>query len=1094
MPQPFMKILELRFKNLNSLYGEWIIDFTHPEYASNGIFALTGPTGAGKSTILDAICLALYGATPRLGPITATSNDIMSRQTGECYAEVLFESQAGRFRCQWQHHCARNKAGGKLQPQRHEIADANTGLIIENKKSLVVGVIEAKTGMDFDRFTRSMLLAQGGFDTFLKANSEDKSKVLEQITGTGIYSAISQRVHERHTNERDTLKLLQAATDSIVLLDSAQAEAMQQKLSLSQHQEKKRADELTATHKAIHWLTTIDNFHQDINSLNVQAANHQIELEAFKPARRKLEQALQAASLDGDYATLISLREQLSQDEAALAAQARHLPQLESHTSSQAQALEAAELLKIQAQDNLKIARPIIQHVRSLDQQLAEFNKAILAGAESCHIETANIKREQQACVQVKAELAQSETALETIAQYFIDHAQDEWLISGLSGIEAQITSLLAKQKEIANKQAQLEAADTSLQNAVYTLKDSAKQTTTHKQTLATRVQQLQQTRTAMSELLGTRSLGEYRSEKDTLLREVIFQHKILALEDYRNTLENNQPCPLCGSLEHPFNADTIPKLDETEQKIDSLTSLITKAEDLEIVIKAGEQAEAKVRQDLNHSATIETTAVNTKNAIAQSMSELNNNLNELQLGFDTMKLNLAEKLRPLGIEIIETQVSSLLDNLTARLNHWQQQVKQKTDIEQQLTACNSRIAELNAVIDHHNRALTEKQNNLAQLQNQQVSAKALRHKLYGDKLPDHEEAYLLTAIENVELAETQARNTLYAAQHKMTTTQTHVQSLQQRVKHNEPILTTKHADFILALKPLGFADEAEFIAAQLNIKERKSLADTAQLLDNTHTEITAKYNDRKAGLAIEQAKQVTDKTLAELQPKAQLDEASLLTLRDTIAGLKHQLNDNAQAQLKIQDQQLQIDAQTQECHRWAQLHELIGSADGKKYRNFAQGLTFELMVNHANKQLEKMTDRYLLIRHDHQPLELNVIDQYQAGEIRSTKNLSGGESFIISLTLALGLSKMASHKVRVDSLFLDEGFGTLDEDALETALETLSSLHQEGKLIGIISHVLALKERISTQINVAPGTNGRSLVNGPGCQAIAANQSLMRA
>ena len=105
-----------------------------------------------------------------------------------------------------------------------------------------------------------------------------------------------------------------------------------------------------------------------------------------------------------------------------------------------------------------------------------------------------------------------------------------------------------------------------------------------------------------------------------------------------------------------------------------------------------------------------------------------------------------------------------------------------------------------------------------------------------------------------------------------------------------------------------------------------------------------------------------------------------------------------------------------------------------KLLRNFAQGLTFELMVSHANRQLEKMTDRYLLIRDEQQPLELNVVDNYQAGEIRSTRNLSGGESFIVSLTLALGLSRMASRKVRVDSLFLDEGFGTLDEDALDTA------------------------------------------------------------
>jgi exonuclease SbcC len=143
------------------------------------------------------------------------------------------------------------------------------------------------------------------------------------------------------------------------------------------------------------------------------------------------------------------------------------------------------------------------------------------------------------------------------------------------------------------------------------------------------------------------------------------------------------------------------------------------------------------------------------------------------------------------------------------------------------------------------------------------------------------------------------------------------------------------------------------------------------------------------------------------------------------------------------------------------------------------------MMTAHANRQLKKMSDRYMLIRDASQPLELNVIDNYQAGEIRSTKNLSGGESFIVSLALALGLSHMASRNVRVDSLFLDEGFGTLDDEALETALEALAELQQEGKLIGVISHVSALKERIGTQIQVIAGTGGRSSITGPGCTRI---------
>jgi exonuclease SbcC len=170
---------------------------------------------------------------------------------------------------------------------------------------------------------------------------------------------------------------------------------------------------------------------------------------------------------------------------------------------------------------------------------------------------------------------------------------------------------------------------------------------------------------------------------------------------------------------------------------------------------------------------------------------------------------------------------------------------------------------------------------------------------------------------------------------------------------------------------------------------------------------------------------------------------------------------------------------------RWEKLAELIGSADGKKYRSFAQGITFEILIANANQQLANLSPRYLLVRDDKIPLDLSIIDSFQGGEIRTIKNLSGGESFIVSLALALGLSRMSSKKISIDSLFLDEGFGSLDEESLEIALQNLAALNNEGKLIGIISHIPAIKERISTQIQVIPQEGGISKIEGIGCREI---------
>ena len=180
-----MRIHTIRLANLNALAGEWEIDLDHPAYADN-IYALTGPTGAGKTTILDAISLALYGRTPRLERIGKAGNETMSRHSGHCHAEITFSTRAGCYRSHWSQHRARRKAGGELQNPRHELADAASGEILATGLKDTAAAIEKLTGMDYQRFTRAMLLAQGDFAAFLRAAPDERAPLLEQITGTAI--------------------------------------------------------------------------------------------------------------------------------------------------------------------------------------------------------------------------------------------------------------------------------------------------------------------------------------------------------------------------------------------------------------------------------------------------------------------------------------------------------------------------------------------------------------------------------------------------------------------------------------------------------------------------------------------------------------------------------------------------------------------------------------------------------------------------------------------------------------------------------------------------------------------------------------------
>ena len=217
-----MKILSLRLKNLNSLKGEWTLDFRQPPFAGNGLFAITGPTGAGKSTLLDAICLALYHQTPRLPSVGTSSNDLMTRHTADCLAEVTFEVQGSLYRAFWSQRRARDKVDGALQAPKVELAQIDaatgTGTILTTHSNEKLKRIAALSGLDFERFTKSMLLAQGGFAAFLEAKANERAALLEELTGTEIYGQISQAVFERARDPRQALERLQAQADGMQLL------------------------------------------------------------------------------------------------------------------------------------------------------------------------------------------------------------------------------------------------------------------------------------------------------------------------------------------------------------------------------------------------------------------------------------------------------------------------------------------------------------------------------------------------------------------------------------------------------------------------------------------------------------------------------------------------------------------------------------------------------------------------------------------------------------------------------------------------------------------------------------------------------------
>lgn len=1079
-----MKILNVRFKNLNSLVGEWEIDFTGPTYSADGIFAITGPTGAGKTTILDAICLAIYGRTPRLDRVNKSANEIMSRQTGECFAEVTFETQAGRYRCHWAQHRARKKADGELQPPRQEIANADTGEIFEVKKRGVAEQIETVTGMDFDRFTRSMMLAQGGFAAFLQAAPDERAPILEQITGTEIYSEISVRVHERQREEQEKLNFLKAETAGIQLLDAEEEQECRAHLAAQDQRASVLNAEATKVSEAIAWLNGIDSLKNDIAGMETETKRLQVEIDAFASERDRLAGAQRAATLDGDHATLVSLRKHQTQDHAALEEQERAFPVLEQSAEQSTQAHAQAEQQVIAARAARKDAEPLIHRVRLLDQSIADQSNQVADAEQQCEREaqeisglSGNVQEQTQQLAAIKDKRSRVETYLE-------ENAQDAWLVEGFSGLEAQLAALAAKRNDVARSEADKRRAATTLEQARSTFDANSAQSAAEERDLSAAADLVSQAQADLERLLDGKLLREYRADKEALLREMSLLNQIAELEDQRAHLQDGQPCPLCGAVEHPYAAGNIPAPDVTEQKIASLTSVITQAEEKSENIQRLQNAEQAARDKLqaakNGMSMADSQRISASKSLDVAVATLQSHCDDAE----ALKNAIEEQLRPLGIETrVEDEPDRFVRQLMQRRDAWQAAISEKADISRQSGEIQAEMQSLAAKVDVKSNTLANNQERLLRSQEALEQHRRERTQLFDNRQPDEEMAVLEERIASAESAEQNARAQRTAVKENLAAAISQIESLRQRIGKRAPELESSEVQFRAALSSIEFSTEAQFIEARLTGEQRAALEAAAQALDTRDTEFRARMKDRQAQLSREERKQVTDKPLGELQRQRDTLQDQLRETMSAAANLRVALQNNDDAKALLGTKQAAIDAQTVECRRWGNLHALIGSSDGKKYRNFAQGLTFEMMVGHANRQLQKMTDRYLLVRDPAKPLELNVLDNYQAGETRSTKNLSGGESFIVSLSLALGLSQMASRNVRVDSLFLDEGFGTLDEEALDTALDTLSGLQQEGKLIGVISHVQALKERISSQIQVMPQTGGRSAIAGPGCR-----------
>ena len=414
-----MKILSLRFENLNSLYGVWSIDFQHRDYTNNGLFAITGPTGAGKSTLLDAICLGLFGQTPRLKTISKSENEIMSRHSGHCFAEVVFAVGDKTYRSTWSQSRARQKPDGRLQEAKHELADAATGNIIEEKKSRTVAAIEAISNLNFQRFTRSVLLAQGSFAAFLQASVDERSDMLQQITGTEIYEHISKQVHQNKREAEEALQLLQAALQGMEILSPEQLAQLEQEQAAQEQQREQQQTALNALQAQEQHLQRLALLQAQLADFETQLSQHQQLLHAFAPQAEQLQRAQKAAILGADFRTVHLLRQQSANVQRSLQDLFDALPELQQLQQQQEAAVAQLSLDEQQFQQRYQQQQQVWQQVSALDARIAseqlrrdEWQQQYAAQQNEVSKNQQTLHEHQQRLAQQQAQLQHTTAAL----------------------------------------------------------------------------------------------------------------------------------------------------------------------------------------------------------------------------------------------------------------------------------------------------------------------------------------------------------------------------------------------------------------------------------------------------------------------------------------------------------------------------------------------------------------------------------------------------------------------------------------------------------------------------------------------------------
>ena len=1129
-----MKFLQLEILNLASLdkQGGEVINFEEGALGESTIFSIVGPTGSGKSTLLDAICLALYNRAPRyprkkgdknqnieiFGEADANENNrlaptdsrnILTRGKKEGYSKLTFLANNGSiYRAEW--HV-------RFQRVRYENAKTSLYKITRNGEQLAEEIADWNElpniiGLDYDQFLRTVLIAQGSFANFLTAKENERYELLEKLIGCEeTYTNIATEIKKAKDQAVDAYNQMAASVEAVKqnLLNDEELAQLQEEITLLEKAEKELDSQLKAISENLQW-------YEENDKQTKQIAIYQADMEQAANAIKDIQAQIIRLQLHDEVQPAVNLLQEVERQIQSIHNQEEEILKSEAAIKSKEVGITESErtlsyLKEVvnKAQEQLEKAMPVIAEARALKTKMEaampnlKEKKEALELAQKENLTAQRDVEENARNIQKweaeteKANLALKATQEEIAKQKQVLHeatqaAEQAWETER-NKTAGQNIEELQNSKTVADRKLQ------DVQQAIKVVAhlDTA---TAEKQKNEERILVLGKRNAEIDEALGKLTI-EALTQESLTLRNAYTLMVSEKWEIHRANLTEGKPCPLCGSTTHPYHTDNR----QFEEATTELSQLLKAKENL---LKQQQKQEKDLSGERKQNDGEVQTLQKQQEKLSGEIATYEEEWKALIDQYPKIPKEEAE-LKSL-LPIYENKAKEATDKLSL-FNKIQKEIERLTQLkdkavkdeaayeskastiqnnaQESTSICATKLAEHKALTTNlisqeknkkeaYEKALQAWNNTKKEMEEWQAQYQQI---LNGEE-PDAAEQRLTAAKdeatkaaddqnENINKLKAELANSKGSHQTMLSQNKTMKENLQTKEKEldlwieeynkqlAEKSIDPSLIDRNTIREMLHSAEDWNAIRREKDEKEKAVASTTAlyQSAEKAHQQHLEHQpaQSRDALLAIQQ----------EYQERSQ---------RDELIAANARMQNHQEAVKQLGDKAEALNLVTQEKDDWTAITDAIGT-DGKTLRKIAQCYTLSFLIAHANQEIRKFNSRYELQQVKHS-LGIRVIDHDRADDIRDTTSLSGGETFIVSLGLALGLSALSSRNISFENLFIDEGFGTLDPDTLATVIDSLAMLQSsQGKKVGVISHTDTMSERITTQIRIIKNGNSGS-------------------